>query len=106
MPEDKISQLADALDARLLEYVRDGVPIIGADGLPKRNVHGEVLRRPCTPAMIQAARTRLKDLGVSRMIEEGGDIDNLADEMGLDVPGTLKLPAISEEEDIAARRIG
>lgn len=81
--------LSDALDELLLDVIRNG----------RTDEEGNPVK--ATAADMNAAITRLKNLGIDKIVEPGSAAAELAKECGLDNPDILKFPAISDEEDAA-----
>ena len=88
--------LSSAIDAGLLDIIKNGQVVLDDNGQERRV--------PATAAYYQAAITRLKALGLSKMIQPGDDASELARACGitadtLKFPSAHKLPPVSDEPD-------
>lgn len=113
-----ISDVQRQMDAKLDEVmldILDGRIVLDDDGKPVLDAEGNPLRTPPTAADLQAVRSRLRDLGVSRVVSERTDAANrIGERLGLpegrdpfaefqEAHGrTLKFPPIEDAGDDAA----
>jgi hypothetical protein len=80
---DTRKQLADLLDQRMLEALRDGQEVMDQKT-------GELVRIPPTPAMLKAVMERMKQLGADDVPVHNTPAGKLAGEVNkhLKLPGT------------------
>ncbi len=105
MTKDIHVDISNALDEHLLDAISNGAPLLDEKGDPVLDAEGNAIRRPPSAAILNTARQRLKDLGITKIMVEGDATDEIRKWLGL-VEGenpleTLKLPKLSEEPDAA-----
>ncbi len=98
--------LDEALDRQLLDIIVNGRLVIGPDGHIVKDDDNKPIFRPASAADLNAARGRLKDLGITKLVLPGSVTDTLATQLGLE-PGedpvkNYKLPELDMEGEDAA----
>ena len=73
-------QISDELDKALLKAIKASEP---------------------NATMLNVARQRCRDLGLTKIILPGDPVKQMADELGLEDPTILKMPPLSDEPDTA-----
>ena len=81
-----IEELDEELDKALLGIIRNGEIVV--------DKKGNIVKLTPSAAILNAARQRLRDLGVNKLIQPNSDIANLAEEMGIENANTLKMPGM------------
>ena len=87
--------MSDALDRALLKAVR--------------NEHRKAkANEPVSAALLNSARARLHDLGVTKVIAPGDTEDQLASEMGLDAHdyAPIRIPPMRGDKPDADEKVG
>lgn len=93
-------KISDELDKVLLKVLKEGVPLRDRDGalILKR---GKVVKGPPSAAFLNAARQRLRDLGITKVAAQGDSVSSLVKEMGLRGEKFRRLPPLSTGNDAA-----
>jgi len=108
--KDTHTRLDAALDEALLDLIANGRVVLDNEGRPVLDEDGQPLRRQPTAADLQAARARLKDLGITKTVTEGSDADRLAAALGLEADENplenYRIPDLDLTADDAATAAG
>jgi hypothetical protein len=100
------AELSEALDKELLDVIRNGNPVVDDKGNAVKDAKGKPVRQPASAAHFKVAHERLRFLGIGKVPQHGDAASQLADELGIHDPQTLKLPGVNTTEDDPATMAG
>ena len=92
--------ISDALDEKLLAALKQGGPLRDGKGNPLVDREGNALMEGPTAAVLNVARQRMKDLGITPSRNRGDTLEKVIAELGL---RDTQLPPVSNEDDPATR---
>lgn len=107
--DDILTELAEASDKELLNWIKIGKPVFTLEGVPVKDENGQPVMRPLTAAEMNVIRQRLKDCGITTPASKNSTPSQMAAAMptGAGIPGNFRfklpgnLPPVSREPDAA-----
>jgi hypothetical protein len=104
MTESSQEQLANSMDAALLDIIKAGVPLRDESGNAIVDESGKPIYAPASAAYFSVARARLRDCGITAVNTPGSKLDELRKE--IESGGHVlrfKRPALSDDDDPATQ---
>ncbi len=102
---ESLRKASDLLDDKLLDWVTNGKPVTGQDGIPVLNEDGTPMRRELTAAEVTAIMNRLKMANIQPQVHGGNGMEELMKAVAANPTFPRRVPDTNMEDDDAATEV-